>query len=131
MEGVDMPGFVSRQPNGKLCRFSTIIDTVTHYNMADEEYIQLCVDDARAQAKRTIESNLRPFEDVKNYFRPTNMPNAEFDEMLKAMGDVGLFDYSNTEPIDVVTADMYEENYSVNTENDKDTENDNVDEKQE
>lgn len=63
-----MPRFIARPPNGKLCRFSTICDTVTHYNMTDEEYIQLCIDDAREQAKKTIESNLRPFEDVKIIF---------------------------------------------------------------
>ena len=31
--------FIARQKNGLLCRFSTVIDTVTDYNMTDEEYI--------------------------------------------------------------------------------------------
>ena len=31
--------FISRQKNGLLCRFSTVIDTVSDYNMTDEEYI--------------------------------------------------------------------------------------------
>ena len=101
-------GFIARQPNGKLCRFSTIMDTVTHYNMSDGEYIQLCIDEARKQAMDTLE-NAHPFEEVKKYFRPTNMSNAEFDEMLKDMGDAGLFDYSNTEPIDVECVEVTEE----------------------
>lgn len=59
------------------------------------------------------------------------MPNAEFDEVLKAMGDTGLFDYSNTEPIDVSAEEIGETSELINAENDKETENDNVDEKQE
>lgn len=101
-------GFLARQPNGKLCRFSTIVDTVTHYNMTNEEYIQLCIDEAKKQAMNTLE-NTHPFEEVKKYFRPTNMSNTEFDEMLKEMGDVGLFDYLNTEPIDVEAVEISEE----------------------
>lgn len=34
-----MGSFISKQPNGKYCRFSTIIDTVTDYNFTAEEYI--------------------------------------------------------------------------------------------
>lgn len=59
------------------------------------------------------------------------MPNAEFDEMLKAMGDVGLFNYSDIEPIDVDIKEMNEANDSVDIKGNKDTENDNVDERQE
>ena len=28
-----MGAFISKQPNGLYCRFSTIVDTITHYNM--------------------------------------------------------------------------------------------------
>lgn len=37
-----MAGFVVRQPNGLLCRFSTVVDCPTNYNMTDEDYIELC-----------------------------------------------------------------------------------------
>ena len=42
-----MGSFICRQPNGLLCRFSTVVDTVTHYNMTDEEYIQMKMEQAR------------------------------------------------------------------------------------
>ena len=32
--------FIARQKNGLLCRFSTVIDTVSDYNMTDEEYFK-------------------------------------------------------------------------------------------
>ena len=34
-----MGSFIAQQPNGLYCRFSTIIDTVTHYNMIKDDYI--------------------------------------------------------------------------------------------
>ena len=35
-----MGAFIARQPNGLLCRFSTVVDCITDYNMTEEEYIQ-------------------------------------------------------------------------------------------
>lgn len=55
-------GFIARQKNGLLCRFSTVIDTVTDYNMTDEEYIEMCAQKAREEAQATLNHSLRPFE---------------------------------------------------------------------
>lgn len=38
-----MGAFIARQPNGLLCRFSSVVDCVTDYNMTEEEYIEMCV----------------------------------------------------------------------------------------
>lgn len=32
-----MGAFVARQPNGLLCRFSTVTDCITNYNMTEED----------------------------------------------------------------------------------------------
>lgn len=48
--------FISRQPNGLLCRFSTVTDTITDYNMTDEEYIEVCAQKAREEGSRNIET---------------------------------------------------------------------------
>lgn len=43
-----------RQPNGKLARFSEIVDNFTHFDMSDDEAFKLCHDAAGldvAQAK--------------------------------------------------------------------------------
>lgn len=80
-----MDSFIARQPNGLLCRFSTVVDTVTDYNMTEEEYIELRAEMAREEARETIERYLRPFDWVKEYFAPNNMTEAEFNQILKEM----------------------------------------------
>lgn len=80
-----MPGFIARQPNGLLCRHSTVVDCITDYNMTEEDYINLCMEKAKAEAEEVIKDFLRPFEFVKNYFRPNNMTQEEFDKILEEM----------------------------------------------
>lgn len=77
--------FIARQKNGLLCRFSTVIDTVTDYNMTDEEYIEKCAQKARKEAQATLNHSLRPFEQVKASFLPTNMSRNEFKRILRLM----------------------------------------------
>lgn len=36
-----MAGFVSKQPNGLYCRFSTVVDCPTVWNMTREDYINM------------------------------------------------------------------------------------------
>lgn len=81
-----MGAFVVRQPNGLLCRFSTVVDTVTHYNMTEEDYIEMCAEKAREEARDIINNYLKPFESVKDYFVPTNMTEQKFEEILNEMG---------------------------------------------
>ena len=77
--------FISRQKNGLLCRFSTVIDTVSDYNMTDEEYIEMCAQKAREEAQETLKHSLRPFEEVKASFVPTNKSRDEFNRILRLM----------------------------------------------
>lgn len=71
--------------NGLLCRFSMVIDTVTDYNMTDEEYIEKCAQKAREEAQATLNHSLRPFEQVKESFVPINMSRNEFKRILRLM----------------------------------------------
>ena len=81
-----MGAFIARQPNGLLCRFSTIVDTVTHSNMTDEEYIEDCAEKAREEARWNLEHYVKPFSDVVKWFRPVNNTVEEFNAILKDMG---------------------------------------------
>lgn len=83
-----MGAFISKQPNGLYCRFSTVVDCPTHWNMTEEDYIEMCAERAREEARETITRHLRPFEMVKEYFNPMNMTETEFERILKEMGDV-------------------------------------------
>lgn len=81
-----MSGFVVRQPNGLLCRFSTIVDCPTHYNMTEEEYIKAREDlQTRAESEDIIKNYLRPFEWLDDYFYPNNMTEEEFEKIKKEM----------------------------------------------
>ena len=86
-----MGGIIAKQPNGLYCRFSSVIDTFTHWNMTEEDYIEMCAeraaDEARKEAKETLKCWLHPFEEVKNHFYPGNNTIEEFNEMLHEMGD--------------------------------------------
>jgi len=80
-----MAGFISRQPNGLLCRFSSIVDTITHYNMTEEDYIEMCAERARAEAREVLQNHLKPFSWVEDYFAPNNMSTEEFNKILEEM----------------------------------------------
>lgn len=62
-----MGAFIARQPNGLLCRWSSIVDNITHYNMTEEDYIEYCAEKAREQARFELEDNprfIRPFSEI-------------------------------------------------------------------
>lgn len=86
-----MGAFIVKQPNGLYCRFSTVVDCPTDWNMTEEEYIEMCVEMAKEraieEAKRTLKYHLRPFEWVEEYFYPNNMTEEEFKECLKEMSE--------------------------------------------
>lgn len=91
-----MGAFVCKQPNGKYCRFSTVVDTLTHYDMTEDEYIEICVSkavkDAIREAKDVLAHYLRPFDEIKKYFVPNNTTVAEFNKLLIEMGDTEQLD---------------------------------------
>ena len=80
-----MGAFIARQPNGRLCRFSTVVDTVTHWNMTDEEYIEICAEKARVEDREILSCHIRPFDDVLSRFLPNNQTQEEFDNLCKEM----------------------------------------------
>lgn len=90
-----MGAFIARQPNGLLCRFSTVVDTVTHYNMSEEDYINEVQmgrygrnrEAAEREAKDTINNYMQPFSEVIRRFMPYNNTREEFLNILREMGD--------------------------------------------
>ena len=78
-------GFVTRQPNGLLCRFSSVTDCPSHWNMTDEEYVAMCMEKARDEARERIKNGLRPFETLDDEFIPNNMSEEMFVVALKQM----------------------------------------------
>lgn len=81
-----MGAFICRQPNGLICRFSSVVDCPTHWNMTEEDYIEWYVNEARETAKRNIEKIYIPFKEVLEEFYPYNMTQEEFEKFLEDVG---------------------------------------------
>lgn len=77
--------FIAKQPNGLLCRHSTIVDCITDYNMTEEDYIEMCAEKGRAEARGILQNEVRDIAQVKEAFIPRNMPQAEFESILRKM----------------------------------------------
>lgn len=61
--------FIAKQPNGLYCRYSGIVDNITHHNMTEEEYIELCADRARQEAWEVLK-DAKPFSEVLKRLYP-------------------------------------------------------------
>lgn len=87
-----MAGIIAKQPNGLYCRISTIIDAPTHFNMTEQDYIDLCVERAKKEAESVLENYCYDFDKALtyiNYGDDTNMTNEEYEQFIK---------YCNTKP---------------------------------
>ena len=80
-----MGAFIARQPNGLLCRFSSVVDCITDYNMTEEEYIEMCAEKARKEARDVLDHYMQPFELVDKRFYPNNMTTEEHKRIMKEM----------------------------------------------
>ena len=61
-----MGAFIARQPNGLLCRWSSIVNNITHYNMTEEGYIEYCAELAREGARDNLQNKrfVKPFSEI-------------------------------------------------------------------
>ena len=88
-----MGGFIAEQPNGKYCRFSTVVDCFTHINMTFEDYVRVIMSrgnqewKAREEAEDIIDNYLFPFQEAIDRFSPSNMSFKEFKEIIKKCQD--------------------------------------------
>ena len=89
-----MAGFVSKQPNGKYCRFSSVVDCPTDINMTFEDYVKVVMrvqhldeEYARIEAQKVFSCYLRSFDEVLRRFIPNNLSERSFLELVKKMCD--------------------------------------------
>lgn len=87
-----MGRYIARQPNGLLCRFSTVVDCVTVYNMTEEDYIELCAEEAREEARYNLSRNgfIKPYSRIISDTLFNNTTEEQFKELRKKMGEEGL-----------------------------------------
>ena len=75
-----MGSFIAQQPNGLYCRFSTIVDTVTHYNMTKDDYIEVC-EDRLGKKRGKEEAN----DILKNTINDTGLDLTNFDQQYNSL----------------------------------------------
>lgn len=81
-----MSGMIAKQPNGLYCRISTVVDAPTHWNMTEQDYIDMCVDKAKKDAKYVLANYCYKFDDALarvRYGKDTNMTTEEYEQFLK------------------------------------------------
>ena len=81
-----MGAFICKQPNGLYCRFSSVVDCPTDWGMTAEDYIELCAERAREEARMVLENRLKPFEWVIENYYPHSMTLDEYEKFLKEAG---------------------------------------------
>lgn len=114
-----MSGFISKQPNGKYCRFSTTVDSLTHINMTFDDYVNVVMqlqhlneELAKKEAQDVFKYYLRPFDEVLNSFTPENISEKTLIDIVKQMCDPNgkykeleyemiEFKYSNNNEFDI------------------------------
>lgn len=84
-----MVGMIAKQPNGLYCRYSSVVDTITHYNFTEEEYLNNITGTVsnREEGIDVLENYLHPFEEVEELLRSEvcEEPREVIEELIKDM----------------------------------------------
>lgn len=82
-----MGAFIAKQPNGLYCRFSSVIDCPTHWNMTREDYLNNVTGTVRSknEGEEILQYYLQPFSEVIERFAPNNMTQREFNKLVEIM----------------------------------------------
>ena len=79
-----MSKILFKQPNGKYGCFNTEVHCVTSYNVTADEYIDIKMAEAFADAREDIK-NAKSFNDIDSMFLPTDMSEYEYKQLKKLM----------------------------------------------
>lgn len=62
-----------------------MVDCVTDHNMTDEEYIEMCAERGREEARDVLKHHLVPYEQVIERTRFYNISKKEFAKLREEM----------------------------------------------
>lgn len=105
-----MGAYFAKQPNGLYCRFSSVVDAITHYNLTKEDVINYFVEKAKEEAEYVLEHRLHTFDEVIDDFMPFNCTIEEIDHYLKEMGQEGGLTEPQRERLEKILKEMNEDN---------------------
>jgi hypothetical protein len=88
---------IIKQPNGKYCLFSNIVDSITHYDMSEEEIVEVYVEEVREEYKRKVKNVINQLEKEE---KPYHQFTMTFDECIETIKEVhGEAEAENTRKI--------------------------------
>lgn len=77
---------IIKQPNGKYCLFSSVIDDITDYDLEDaEEIVETLLDDHRTSIANSVFCIL---EKLENGEKPYHQGTLTYEEMLERVRDI-------------------------------------------
>ena len=71
---------IIKQPNGKYCLFSSVVDNVTHYDCTPEEIVEALVEDFRVRVESHVYDVVEKLEAGE---KPYHQFTMSYDEMIQ------------------------------------------------
>lgn len=73
---------IIKQPNGKYCIFSSIVDSITHYHMEEQDIINEWVEESKKEIEKEVKEIISDLnEGKKPYYQFTK----SYEEMLQTI----------------------------------------------
>ena len=71
---------IIKQPNGKYCLFSSVVDNVTHYDCTPEEIVEALVESYRGSVEIQVSNTIKKLETGE---KPYHQFTMSYDEMIQ------------------------------------------------
>ena len=76
---------IIKQPNGKYCIFSSIVDSITHYHMEEQDIINEWVEESKKEIEKKVKEIISELnEGKKPYYQFTK----SYEEMLQTINKI-------------------------------------------
>lgn len=76
---------IIKQPNGKYCIFSSIVDSITHYHMEEQDIINEWVEESKKEIEKKVKGIISELnEGKKPYYQFTKT----YEEMLQTIKEI-------------------------------------------
>ncbi len=76
---------IIKQPNGKFCIFSSVVDSITHYNMNENDIIEELVAESRKEIEEQVKKVISA---LNNNTKPYYQFTMSYDEMLELVKQI-------------------------------------------
>ena len=73
---------IIKQPNGKYCIFSTVVDNVVHYDCTPEEIIEAFVEDSKSSIEFQVKNTI---EKLESGGKPYHQFTMSYDDMIQTI----------------------------------------------